>query len=189
MKRTRKGFTLVELLIVVAIVGVLASMMTISAGSSTATAKAAAIYNNIRSIKMAGMMYQVQQGDGFKESNLTKDNLEEAKLLKLDNYNKNSAGETGNIEYKIKPGVGATDSAAAVGAYVICQFKDDADRVAIAKALKGYKDIRVEGDEDEDTTYTAGAFFLHYTAAEKDDTYDYDTDFAFADAAGGGGNG
>ena len=181
MKRTRKGFTLVELLIVIAIMGVLAAMVSISAGSSTASARAATIYNNIRSIKMAGMMYQVQKGDSFKESLVTQSNLETSKVLKLENYN--GTGDTAsNITYAIVQGVDATEDAAAKGAYVTCDFSKDADRVAIANALKGYKDIRVG-----DSTYKAGAYFFHYTSqTTSEEGYEVDDMFA---AAGGGGNG
>lgn len=167
MKRTRKGFTLVELLIVIAIIGVLAAMLTLSAGSSTATAKAATIYSNIRTIKMAGLMYQIQSGDAFKESNVDAAALYNAKIISLDNYNKTS-GNNNNIQYKIVKGNGDA------GAYVICQFKDDTDKKAIATALKGYKDLRV----DDTTNYTAGAFFYHFTEAEKG-AEDYDADMSF----------
>lgn len=190
----RKGFTLVELLIVVAIIGVLASMMTLSAGSSTATARAATIYNNIHSIKMAGLMYKMQEGDAFSEKNVTGANFKTAQLLDMDTYNTTN-GSPNNIQYKIVAGTeakaavpdsdpddGEDDSEAAVpakGAYVICSFNSDTDKVAIAKALRGYKDIRINGDDDGETDYTVGAFFYHTTKSEKDEDEDYDTDFAF----------
>ena len=191
MKRTRKGFTLVELLIVVAIVGVLASMMTISAGSSTATARAATIYNNIHSIKMAGLMYKMQEGDAFSEKNVNNDNLKASKLLDMETYNKTN-GTANNIQYKIVPGTEATPAdnsdadnpVAAVpakGAYVICSFASDTDKIAIAKALRGYKDIRIDGDEDGETNYTVGAFFFHPTASSLPSTgaEDYDTTMTY----------
>ena len=57
MKKTRKGFTLVELLIVVAILGVLTATLSISAGDATARAKAAAIVNNIEACKNGAALY------------------------------------------------------------------------------------------------------------------------------------
>ena len=63
MKRTHKGFTLVELLIVVAILGALAAIMTVSSGSSIAKAKATAIANNLKTCTTAAQLYYLQSGD------------------------------------------------------------------------------------------------------------------------------
>ena len=63
MKKTRKGFTLVELLIVVAILGALAAIMTVSSGSSIAKARATAIANNLRICTTAAQLYYLSSGD------------------------------------------------------------------------------------------------------------------------------
>lgn len=52
-----KGFTLVELLIVIVVIGILASMMMISTSESTSTAKANTIISNLRNFSMAAMAY------------------------------------------------------------------------------------------------------------------------------------
>ncbi len=63
MKRTRKGFTLVELLIVVAIIGALATMMTLSAGTSAAKAQAASIVSGFKMVRTAVVQYEVASAD------------------------------------------------------------------------------------------------------------------------------
>ena len=66
MKKSRKGFTLVELLIVIAILGTLSAMMSVNVAGSTAKAKAAAIVSNVASCRSAAMMYAVNHGtDGI----------------------------------------------------------------------------------------------------------------------------
>ena len=55
--KTRKGFTLVELLIAIIILGALASTMMLSAGNSVAAAKANTIISNMVTVKDAAVMY------------------------------------------------------------------------------------------------------------------------------------
>ena len=57
MKHVRKGFTLVELLIVIAILGALSATMSVSTSGATAKAKAAAIAANVEACKSAALMY------------------------------------------------------------------------------------------------------------------------------------
>ena len=52
----KKGFTLVELLVTVIIIGILAGMLLLSAGASTDSAKAARIIADLRSMKAAALM-------------------------------------------------------------------------------------------------------------------------------------
>ncbi len=60
MKKARKGFTLVELLIVVAILATLTAAMTASISGSTAKAKAAMIANNVEAMKNAASQYYTE---------------------------------------------------------------------------------------------------------------------------------
>ena len=57
MKRTRKGFTLVELLIVISIIAVLAAAMSMSSKDATAKAKASKIVSDFRTIAAAVSVY------------------------------------------------------------------------------------------------------------------------------------
>lgn len=169
MKKTRKGFTLVELLIVVAIMGVLAAMMSLSAGSSTATAKAAAINNNIHNIKMAAMMYMIQQGDSFSETSLTADVLDGTNAVNIATLNTNNT----RIQYKIVAGT-EENNALTAGAYVICQFKNDTDNAAIATALGGFRDLRVDS-----TNGTVGSLLYHPTPATQNNANNWDAAMSF----------
>ena len=169
MKKARKGFTLVELLIVITIMASLSAMMAVSGSSASAAAKASTIYNNINAIRTSAIMYQLQKGLGFKESGITAALLKSEVELDLDEYNKTD-NEDNNIKYAIVAG-----TSAGAGAYVICSFKDDGDFKGIAKALKGYKNVRL----DDTANYTIGAFLYHNTPATQDNNLAYDCTFAY----------
>ena len=63
MKKTRKGFTLVELLIVIAILGVLATMMSLTAADQTPKARAAKIVADFRTIRSGLALYLIDSSD------------------------------------------------------------------------------------------------------------------------------
>ena len=64
MKR-RRGFTLVELLIVIAVMGMLSSMMMVSSSESVSTAKANNIISSLRNFSMAAMAYYTDNVETF----------------------------------------------------------------------------------------------------------------------------
>ncbi len=63
MKKARKGFTLVELLIVIGIIGILGAMGIIGGQQATDTAKAVSIADNMSKISTAMMTYYAWNSD------------------------------------------------------------------------------------------------------------------------------
>ena len=67
MKNSRKGFTLVELLIVIVVIGILSAMMMLSSTESVASAKANNIISNLRNLKTAVTAWYADNLDKVKK--------------------------------------------------------------------------------------------------------------------------
>ena len=67
MKRNmkRKGFTLVELLIVIVVIGILSAMMMLSSTEAVTSAKASNIVSNLRNLKTAALAMYIDNMDNF----------------------------------------------------------------------------------------------------------------------------
>ena len=100
MKRTRKGFTLVELLIVIAILGTLAAMMASSTGDATVRAKVSQIVSNIEACKLAAAVYYADNFDSktIVMSEKTADDVLKANIPTYKDF------EEGNITIKALTG-------------------------------------------------------------------------------------
>lgn len=93
----RRGFTLVELLIVIAIIGALTAMMTLSAGTSAAKAQAASIISGFKMLRTAVIQYELDSADQgptatFFNSTASKDYVGPESLALLRKYTVTSTG-------------------------------------------------------------------------------------------------
>ena len=72
MKRDmrRKGFTLVELLIVIVVIGILSAMMMLSSTEAVTAAKASNIVSNFRNLKTAALALYTDSMDHFADGTL-----------------------------------------------------------------------------------------------------------------------
>ena len=68
MKNKRKGFTLVELLIVIVVIGILSAMMMLSSTEAVTSAKASNIVSNLRNLKTAALAYYADNLDYFSKT-------------------------------------------------------------------------------------------------------------------------
>ena len=59
----RKGFTLVELLIVIVVIGILSAMMMLSSTEAVSSAKASTIVSNLRNLKTAALAWYIDSMD------------------------------------------------------------------------------------------------------------------------------
>lgn len=73
--KMRKGFTLVELLIVIIIIGILAAAMLLSSGEASDSAKASAAISEMRGLKAAVVMRVAEQAGKIVADDITIDKM------------------------------------------------------------------------------------------------------------------
>ena len=130
MKKMRKGFTLVELLIVVAIIATFTAAMTVSVTGSTAKAKAATIASNVETFKTIAAL-DVANNAG---ENLSKKTAEELMIEHLPTWADfaNPADTDTVVKY--------TASGTGPDAWTITiDFSKDPEKDAIRTALQNIK--------------------------------------------------
>ena len=176
MKRTHKGFTLVELLIVVAVIGVLAIMMTMSSSEAVDVAGANAIIGNLQALKTAAYQMYIHEpkvgfmtisfagtGDGMLVDAGEDEDSTDDKYIKdvLNEYlGKASTNTTIGTNYGL---VGDKDAW-----YVVYQL-NDTDGVK-AKLEASAKKAELIGAEDETLAKLTASGVTYYKTATTDTT-------------------
>ena len=122
----RKGFTLVELLIVIVVIGILSAMMMLSSTEAVSSARASNVVSNLRNIKTAVLSWYADNlnrvvKDGSEYKIYTKDSTTEKNILIT--FVKDKGGESELLAYLSNgSSISFKDkSSAAVGEYILTE--------------------------------------------------------------------
>ena len=136
MKKMRKGFTLVELLIVIAVLGALSAAMTMSSSTATAKAKAAAIVNNLKICTSGAQVYNFEHADDKGLGEITTTAMLAEAVPSFTKFTAVDANDTDTILY-----AAVDDTAGPAGWTITVTLKgtDKSNIVAALKTIKGFK--------------------------------------------------
>ena len=95
-----RGFTLVEMLIVIIIIGILAGMMMLSTGAATDKAEATRIVSDMRSMKTACVMYYADSGEWPEAINTSFDKYLDVPVSDNDDYSLTTSENVLWLSYK-----------------------------------------------------------------------------------------